>query len=263
MIKFCSLFSGSTGNAIFIGTERTKILIDAGVSKKKIVEALTSIGENPAELSAVLVSHEHTDHTRGVDLISKYFNVPIYANEGTWGSMEHKLNNVKLENRRIFDTGKSFELDEFDIHPFAIPHDASDPVGFNICAGGKKITIATDIGHMTRVLLSKMEDSNILFLESNHDVEMLRIGPYPWNLKQRILGRSGHLSNEMASKVIAYLAEKGMKNFFIGHLSKTNNFPELAYQTVCNGLAEKSIIPGKDVSLHVALRNQTGEVVAI
>jgi len=263
MIKFCSLFSGSSGNAIFIGTEKTKILIDAGVSKKKIVQALKSIGEEPGELNAVLVSHEHNDHIRGVGFLSRGFDVPVYANEGTWMSMESKLGGIRTYNRRTFDTGKGFEIYDLFIHPFEIPHDASDPVGFNIYAGGKKITIATDIGHMTRTLLSNLMESDLLFLESNHDVDMLMVGPYPWSLKQRIMGKKGHLSNEMAGKVIAYLAEKGMRNFIIGHLSKVNNFPELAYRTVYNELASKKIEVGRDVSLNVALRNEVGQVVAV
>lgn len=260
MIKFCSLFSGSSGNALFIGTERTKLLIDAGLSGKRILEALCSIGENPAELSAILISHEHIDHVRGAGIVSRKQNVPIYANEATWQAMECGLGPVKLENRVAFCTGEEFDIGDICIRPFAIPHDAAEPVGYNFFAQGKRITTATDIGHMNNELLSYMEGNDLLLLESNHDVEMLKVGPYPWPLKKRIMGDHGHLSNEMAAKVIAYLAEKGGKRFILGHLSHENNFPELAYQTTCNALTEKQVAVGGDVTLEVALRDRVGRM---
>lgn len=260
MIKFCSLFSGSSGNALFIGTERTKLLIDAGLSGKRILEALCSIGENPAELSAILISHEHIDHVRGAGIISRKQNIPIYANESTWGAMECGLGPVRLENRVAFCTGQEFEIGDICIRPFPIPHDAAEPVGYNFLTQGKRITTATDIGHMNNELLADIGKNDILLLESNHDVEMLRVGPYPWPLKRRIMGDHGHLSNEMAAKVIAYLAEKGGKSFILGHLSNENNFPELAYQTTLNALNEKELAVGCDVTLEVALRDRVGNV---
>ncbi len=260
MIKFCSLFSGSSGNALFIGTEKTKLLIDAGLSGKRILEALCSIGENPAELSAILISHEHVDHVRGAGIISRKQNIPIYANEATWCAMEQGLGPVKLENRVSFCTGEEFEIGDICVRPFSIPHDAVEPVGYNFIAGGKRITTATDIGHMNKELLANIEGNDLLLLESNHDVEMLRVGPYPWPLKKRIMGDHGHLSNEMAAKVIAYLAEKGCRNFILGHLSHENNFPELAYQTTLNALTEKKIAVGEDVLLEVASRDRAGKV---
>jgi len=260
MIKFCSLFSGSSGNALFIGTERTKLLIDAGLSGKRILEALCSIGENPAELSAILISHEHVDHVRGAGIISRKQDIPIYANERTWNAMEYGLGPVKLENRVCFCTGESFEIGDICVRPFSIPHDAAEPVGYNFFAEGRRITTATDIGHMNKELLSYIEGNDLLLLESNHDVEMLKVGPYPWSLKKRIMGDHGHLSNEMAAKCIAYLAERGCRNFILGHLSHENNFPELAYQTTLNALTEKQIVVGGDVSLEVAGRDRTGRV---
>lgn len=260
MIKFCSLFSGSSGNALFIGTEKTKLLIDAGLSGKRILEALCSIGENPAELSAILITHEHVDHVRGAGIVSRKQNVPIYANEATWQAMECGLGPVKLENRCAFCTGEEFEIGDICVRPFAIPHDAAEPVGYNFFAEGRKITTATDIGHMNKELLPYIEGNDLLLLESNHDTEMLKVGPYPWPLKKRILGDHGHLSNEIAAKVIAYLAEKGGKRFILGHLSHENNFPELAYQTALNALTEKQIVVGGDVTLEVALRDRAGSV---
>ncbi|MCX7922112.1 MAG: MBL fold metallo-hydrolase [Clostridia bacterium] len=263
MFKFCSLFSGSSGNSLFVSAGNTKIIIDAGLSGKRIIEALRSIGENPAELSAILVTHEHSDHTRGVGIMSRKFNVPIYANQRTWGMMEREIGPVVAENRQYFDTGAEFEIGNVVVKPFAIPHDASEPVGFNFLFNGKKVTTATDIGHITKDLLNNFYMSDLILLESNHDIEMLKVGPYPWHLKKRILGERGHLSNEMAGKVIAHLAENGTRKFLLGHLSRENNFPELAYQTVYNALTEKKLCVGSDITLEVALRDRTSMVVEL
>jgi len=263
MIKFCSLFSGSSGNCIFIGTNKTKILIDVGLSGKKIIEALHSIGEKPSELSAVLVSHEHSDHVRGVGIMCRKFNIPVFANELTWEAMEKEIGPVKTTNKMYFNTGTEFEIGDIWAKAFPIPHDAAEPVGFNFFAEDKKITLATDIGHINKGLLEYFDMSDLILLESNHDVEMLRVGPYPWPLKKRIMGDMGHLSNEMAGKVVAYMAEKGTKKFLLGHLSRENNFPELAYQTVYNALYEKKIVAGTDIMLSVALRDRVGKVIEI
>lgn len=261
MIKFCSLFSGSSGNSLFIATEGTKILIDAGLSGKRIIEALYSIGENPSELSAILITHEHSDHTRGAGIISRKFDIPIYANENTWEAMDKEISPIKLKNKAYFSTETEFKIGDIVINAFNIPHDAAEPVGYNFFIDDKKITVATDIGHINKVLLKFFEMSDLILLESNHDIEMLKVGPYPWHLKQRILGEKGHLSNEMAGKVIAYLAGKGTKNFLLGHLSKENNFPELAYETVCSVLHEKCIKVNEDITLCVALRDKVGSVI--
>ena len=261
MIKFCSLYSGSSGNSLFLSSGNTKLLIDSGLSGKKIIEALLSIGENPAEISAILVSHEHSDHVRGVGVLSRKFDIPIYASQGTWLGMEREIGPVSLKNKQYFNPCNEFEIGNININAFPIPHDAREPVGFNFFVDNKKLTSATDIGHMSRRLLNFFEGSDLLLIESNHDVEMLKMGPYPWSLKKRIMGDNGHLCNEMAGKVIAYLAEKGTKYFILGHLSKENNFPELAYQTVCNILTEKNISVETDIALSVAARDRADKVV--
>lgn len=263
MMKFCSLYSGSSGNCLFVSDGKTKILVDCGMSGKRIIEALVAIGENPSELSAVLVSHEHSDHIRGAGILSRKFDIPIYANENTWNAMEEGLGPVNIKNKMCFDNCKEFEIGNIYVKAFPIPHDAIDPVGFNFFLDNKKVTTATDIGHMTNKLLSYLMGSDLLLIESNHDVEMLKVGPYPWPLKKRILGERGHLSNEMAGKVVAYLAKNGTKKFLLGHLSRENNFPELAYQTVCNVLSENDICAGKDIMLSVALRDRAGAVVEV
>lgn len=234
MIKFCNLFSGSTGNCTYISTENTKILIDAGVSCAKISKALAELNTNFDEIDAILVTHEHSDHTKGLATITKKYHIPVYTSEKTWKNMA-SLNIIET-SKLYFTPNEGFEIGEFNIFPFSIPHDAADPCGFSILAEDKKITLATDIGHLTKEIVSHMENSDILLIESNYDTETLKCGSYPYFLKERILGEYGHLSNENASKAISYLCKKGVNNIILGHLSKENNFPELAYQTAINEL---------------------------
>ena len=260
MIRFCSLFSGSSGNAIFLRVDDTRILIDAGISARRITNALAEIGEDASQLNSIIVTHEHSDHSCGLGVMSRRFRLPIFANAKTWAVMSGLACEISSENVRLFENDTDFEIDGIVIRSFAIPHDAADPVGFNMFAHDRKITVATDIGHINMALLENFTGSDIILIESNHDVEMLRVGRYPWYLKQRILSDSGHLSNEMAGKVVCYLAEKGTQRFVLGHLSKENNFPELAYQTVSSELLLKEITPGKDIELFVALRDKVGLV---
>ncbi len=234
MINFCNLFSGSTGNCTYLSYQNTKLLIDAGVSCTKITKSLNELHTNLDEIDAILVTHEHSDHIRGLATIAKKFHIPIYTSSKTWKAME----SLKIPEtcKMYFIPNESFSFGDFEIFPFSIPHDAADPVGFSILADHKKITIATDIGHLTKGIIHQMEQSDILLLESNYDTDTLKCGSYPYFLKERILGENGHLSNEMAGKAVSYLCQKGVQHVILGHLSKENNFPELAYQTVLNEL---------------------------
>lgn len=234
MIKFCNLFSGSTGNCTYISSENTKILIDAGVSCARISKALTELDANLNEIDAILITHEHSDHTKGLSTIAKKYNIPIYTSSETWKMMQNL--NLPETCQHFFIPNKDFTIGDFTIFPFSIPHDAIDPCGFKVLAEGKKITLATDIGHLTKEIVSHMEKSDILLLESNYDTATLKCGSYPYFLKERILGNKGHLSNEVASKAVSYLCKNGVNNIILGHLSKENNFPELAYQTAINEL---------------------------
>lgn len=263
MIKVCSLFSGSSGNCIFISHEDTAILIDAGVSGKRIEEALKSIGESFDKIAAIFVTHEHGDHICGAGILSRRYKIPIYTNKLTWKAMKPFMGKLSSDYIQNIEVGENISLGGIEIRSFNIPHDAACPVGYNLHINGKKLTIATDIGHINRELLVNLEKSDMILLESNHDIEMLKTGKYPWPLKQRILGDNGHLCNEMAGKVVAYLAENGTKLFLLGHLSKENNFPELAYQTVCNALMEKKINPAEDIYLEVAARDRASKVIYI
>jgi phosphoribosyl 1,2-cyclic phosphodiesterase len=263
MIKFCSLFSGSSGNVIFVSDGKTRILIDVGISTKRIIDALHSINEDPSMLDAVLITHEHIDHIAGAGSISRRFDIPIYANEGTWNAMQFGLGDIKCKNRVVFSTDEQFYIDDILVHAFPIPHDAAEPVGYNLYAANRKITVATDIGKMDTRLMSRMEKSDLLMLESNHDVEMLMNGSYPWPLKKRISGGSGHLSNDTAARVVTNLAKMNMYTFILGHLSRENNSPGLAERTTCDMLEENDIRPGKDIYLDIAQRDSHGRVVTV
>ena len=263
MIKLASLYSGSSGNAIYISNERTHILVDAGLSGKRIEESMAAIGGDIRDIQAIVISHEHIDHTMGAGILSRRFGIPIYANHRTWEAMRNQLKQIKPECIKVFSTGQAFSIGDVEVRTFYAPHDAAEPVGFRFCCHNKTATVATDIGHMDRELLSNLEGSDAILIESNHDIEMLKMGRYPWPLKQRILGDSGHLCNEVAGKVVAYLASKGTQKFLLGHLSAENNFPELAFQTVKNALSEKSIIAGKDVYLSVAFRDRVSEAICV
>jgi len=247
---------------MFLSTGKVRILIDAGVSGCRIAGALSGIGESPKNIDAILITHEHSDHIKGAGIFSRKYSVPIYANQKTWGSMDMSIGAVKEEYRKVIDD-RSFEIGDIGIEPFSIPHDASDPMAYSISANGKKVTIATDMGHITEKTRCCMKGSDLILIESNHDIEMLKIGPYPWSLKKRILGDNGHLSNEIAAELVAAMAKVGTRRFFLGHLSKENNFPELAYQTTKNVLDVNGICIGKDIFMCVAPRDNFSEVVVL
>jgi phosphoribosyl 1,2-cyclic phosphodiesterase len=249
MINFCNLYSGSSGNSTYVATENTKILVDAGVSCNKIIKALEEINVELDDIDAIIITHEHTDHTSGLKIIAKKYHIPIFANAKTWKMMQSL--DISENLQFTFSTNTDFEIGDFRIHPFSIPHDAADPCGFSIYAEDKKITVSTDIGHITDGVLHQMENSDVLLLEANYDEETLKCGPYPYQLKKRIMSDDGHLSNESASKAISYLSKNNVSNIVLGHLSKENNFPELAYQTVLNELQEN----GNICNLSVASRD--------
>lgn len=260
-IKFCSLYSGSSGNALFLCGGNTRILIDAGLSAKRIITALHSIDENPSNLNAIVISHEHADHIRGAGILSRKLGIPIYANVKTWEAMGPAIGTVKPENRQLFPANTRFIIGDITVQPFAIPHDAVEPTGFSFFYQQQKVTVATDIGHINEELLRNLQHSDLILLESNHDLQMLQNGSYPYYLKRRILSDHGHLSNEAAGEVAVQLAASGTVRFILGHLSKENNLPELAYQTVLNALLKQGFQPGTDITLSVALRDQVGQVV--
>lgn len=254
-LRFCPLFSGSSGNALYLGCGETHLLIDAGMSGAKITAEMERIGLSPKELSGILITHEHSDHISGVGVLSRRYDLPIFANEGTWTAMKDKLGNISSKNVRVFETGADFHIGPLDITPFSIPHDAAEPVGYSFYSNGRKISVATDLGAVRESWLKHIEESDLVLLESNHDVDMLKAGRYPYELKRRILGAKGHLSNDSAGKAALELVRRGVHGIILGHLSGENNFPELAYQSVSCVLQNEGIEPGRDLMLNVASRD--------
>ncbi len=264
MFKFCSLYSGSTGNSLFVETPNTKILIDAGESAKKIITALSNINVDISEINAILVTHEHSDHIKGLGTLSKKYNIPVYANKKTWQAMPDQSAKIELNNQKFFNSNKDFLLGDFKIFPFSIPHDAAEPCGFNIYYNNSKISIATDIGHIDANIINKLENSSFILLESNYDPEILKCSTYPYSLKQRISGPNGHLSNILAGQTISYLLPRGLKSVMLGHLSKENNFPELAYKTVMNELIENNKnFDTYSFSLSIAKRYEPSSIIEL
>ena len=193
MLNFCSLYSGSSGNSLFVASTNTKILVDAGVSCKKIENALLDIEVDPASLDGILITHEHIDHVQGLGTFSKKFNIPVFVNQETLDGMPKQKDKIDSNNIKIFKTSDNFSIGDLDIKPFSIPHDANNPCGFNIWKDDKKISIATDIGHMTNNILKHLEESLFIMLEANYDPEVLRCSSYPFTLKSRIAGPSRSL----------------------------------------------------------------------
>ena len=263
-MKFCSLYSGSSGNSIFIASDNTRVLIDAGLAGKKIDEALKHIGEEASSIDGIFITHEHIDHIKGVGVLSRKYDIPIYANDNTWAVMEKNIGKIKEHNIRIMDRRSSITINDLEIRSFNIPHDAIAPVGYTVSSAGKNASVVTDFGVFTEEIRDNIIDSDIILLESNHDVNMLRMGPYPYKLKLRVLGENGHLSNEdCGSAIVSLLKNDKKKQIVLGHLSGTNNHPDLAYQTVVDVLSANGIRPGDDVILQLASRHNPSEIILL
>jgi phosphoribosyl 1,2-cyclic phosphodiesterase len=259
-MEICSLYSGSSGNCIYVGSEKTRILVDAGLSGKKIQEGLKSIGIEPKDINGIVITHEHDDHIKSAGILSRRFNIPIYANTNTWESMINCLGDIREENIKVFEGHNPFEIGDIGVIPYTIPHDAVDPCGYSFIHGKGKISIATDVGHASDIIKENIKDSDFILLEANHDVEMLKVGPYPYHLKKRVLSNSGHLSNEDAGKTIVEILNSKMKKVMLGHLSKINNYPELALRTVLSVLEMNGIKDGKDIEIDIAHRDRASKL---
>ncbi|MFB0919211.1 MAG: MBL fold metallo-hydrolase [Clostridiaceae bacterium] len=254
-MKFCSLYSGSSGNSIFISSDNTSVLVDAGLSGKSIESAMTAIDENIRDIKAILISHEHIDHIKGAGILSRKYNIPIYANEKTWAAMESSMDKLKPENKRIINGEAS--IGDLNVRTFKVPHDSAACIGFTIeDRAGKLISTVTDMGVFTREIKEGIKDSDIILIESNHDIEMLKYGPYPYNLKLRVLSELGHLSNEDCARAVLEILGEKERKIVLGHLSGTNNVPELAMKTVESIIIEKGAVIGenKDLTLKLASR---------
>ncbi len=261
---FCPLFSGSSGNAVYVRAGDTRLLIDAGLSGRTVSEGLASIGVLPETLSGILVTHEHSDHIKGVGILSRKYHVPIYANDRTWQAMERSLGNIAPGSRRVFESGETFYIGNAGIMPYRISHDAAEPVGYRVYYGGHSVATATDIGVFTKKTLEALSGTDIVLLESNHDIDMLHANDhYSAQLKTRILGRYGHLSNEACGEALLQLYQTGVRHAVLGHLSHENNTPELAMSTVCGVLRAHGLELSEDIQVDMAWRDHVGGVYEI
>lgn len=261
MIKYCSIGSGSSGNCHYVGYKNTNILIDAGLSGKRITTGLNDINIDVDKLKGIFITHEHTDHIKGVGILSRKYNLPIFVNYKTWLAMKEKIGRVDEKNIIIFENDKLYNIGDLLIKPFSIAHDAADPVGFTLLNEKEdKISIATDIGHVSNNIKENILGSKLVILESNYDKEMLLMGSYTYTLKKRVMSNTGHLSNEDAAKFAVELIKNGTEDILLAHLSRENNFPALAYETSNHILSENGMKIGSDVKLDILRRDCSSDV---
>jgi len=251
----CPLASGSKGNSLFVSCLKNSILIDAGLSGIEIQRRLNVLNINPESLTAIIITHEHSDHVKGAGILSRRFNLPVYITQKTYEAAAQGLG--KIEDICFFECGTPFKIDQILVSPFSISHDATDPSGLTMEYNGYKIGIATDLGIVTSLVKEHLKNSHILYLESNHDLDMLINGSYPWYLKQRIKGRTGHLSNVDAKNLLSELRTDALKHVILAHLSEENNSPQKAVQEISKSLN------GSNVVLHVARPDQPGTIIKL
>lgn len=249
---FLSLVSGSTGNCSLISDGKTVLLADCGLTAPRLEKLLASIGISPESLSAILITHEHSDHIKGAGVVSKKYGLPVFATEQTHIAMKNC--GISERNIKYISPDKDFEIGAIGIKPFSIPHDAANPVGYSFFLKNNKLSLATDIGHMNDYIFGNIKGSIAVILESNHDLTMLKNGRYPEFLKRRVLGDFGHLSNKSASETVLKLLENGTRHIMLAHLSADNNTPKAALLETAELANANGITPGKDFSLAVANR---------
>lgn len=264
-MKICSIASGSSGNCIYIGSQEGNILIDAGISGKKVEAGLKEINVDPKSIDGILITHEHSDHVKGIGVLARRYKVPIYATKRTWSELQEKksLGKISDELHKEIQPDIDFFIRDIKIHPFSTSHDAIDPVAYTFYREDKKISIATDLGCYDDYIIEKLSDSNVLFIEANHDIKLLEVGKYPYFLKKRILSDIGHLSNEMSGNLITNLYHDKLTHIILGHLSNENNFPELAYESVKEVLAKCSFIDFSKLKISVASRSSNSDLVVL
>ena len=238
MVKFCVLASGSSGNCAFIATETTRVLVDAGLSLKELTRRLALIGEQPGRLTAVLITHEHSDHISGLATLARRLRVPLYMTWLTEPRLEWTESKPAIET---FIAGTRIAIGDLEIDSFTIPHDAADPVGFCFYSDGIKIGYVTDLGYIPESVKFHLRGAQLVLLESNHDLEMLKVGPYPWSVKQRVMSRVGHLSNDVMSDFLIDDFDGATHTLVLGHLSEHNNHPEIVRVMAVQAMERRGI----------------------
>jgi len=252
--SICPLASGSKGNSLFVSCCNSSILIDAGLSGIEIQRRLNLLNINPESLTAIIITHEHSDHVKGAGILSRRFNLPVYITQKTYAAAQSL---GKIEDVCFFECGTPFEIDGIRVSPFSTSHDATDPAGLTMEYNGHKIGIATDLGIVTTLVKEHLKNSTVLYLESNHDLDMLINGSYPWHLKQRIKGRTGHLSNLDAGRLLSELKTDDLRHVILAHLSEENNCPKKAVQEILKSLN------GSNIDLQVAHPDRPGAIITL
>ncbi len=265
-MRLVSIASGSSGNCIYVGSDDTHILVDAGISGKRIEAGLNDIGLSGRDLDAIVITHEHSDHIKGLGVMARRFHTPVYGTEATLRELKCTGGLGEYPDALLhpISPDADFSVGDLTILAFRIDHDAADPVGYRIRSGRRSVAVATDMGHYDQYIIDHLQGLDAILLESNHDVRMLETGPYPYYLKRRILSDHGHLSNDNAGRLLNYLLHDNLKKIMLGHLSKTNNYPELAFETVKLEIDRgDSEYKASDFSIVVAKRDEMSEIVTL
>ena len=265
-MRLCSIASGSSGNCIYVGSEEAHVLVDVGISGKSIEKGLNSLDLTGKDVDGILITHEHSDHIKGLGVISRKYGIPIYTTGGTADAMLRMKSLGKMPEGLIHEIREDepFGIKDLTVNPFTIPHDAAQPVGYRLNCKEQSVGIATDMGTYDDYTVRNLQKLDALLLEANHDVRMLQVGSYPYYLKRRILGNQGHLSNENAGQLLCRLLHDRLKAVFLGHLSKENNYEQLAYETVCQEVTMgDNPYQSKDFRIQVASREQVSELITI
>lgn len=263
-MRMMSIASGSSGNCTYIGTDNTHILIDAGVSRKRILEGLNKLDLKAEDIDAVMITHEHDDHIKGIGVLERYCEIPLYSTQGVldYVAKSKSLGAIPDGVYNTFEAGSTFRIKDLEIKSVPISHDAIDPVAYVVSDGERRAGVVTDLGYYTDEITEAFSDMDVLLAEANHDINMLLTGPYPYPLKQRILGERGHLSNETCGRMLNDILGNRTRKVILGHLSHENNFPELAYETVRMeiNLGENGF-KAHDFDIEVAKRDTPSDII--
>lgn len=263
-MELCSIASGSSGNCICVGSDHCHLLVDAGISGKRIEAGLNAMDLKTGEMQGILITHEHIDHIAGLGVLARRYGLPMYATPGTIDAVLHTRSVGKIDESLFHEVHpeEEFVIGDLTIEPIAISHDAAEPVAYKFKQPGKSMAVMTDLGTYNDKIVEKLQKLDVLLLEANHDVHMLEVGGYPYPLKQRILGDRGHLSNELSGQLLGKVLHDGFKAVFLGHLSKENNLPELAYETVrLEVTMGENPYRGDDFPMYVAKREEPSAMV--
>lgn len=265
-MRMCSIASGSSGNCIYVGSDDTHLLIDTGISKKRIEEGLKKLEIKGDELDGILITHEHSDHIQGLGVFSRKYEIPVYATPGTIEGITNYSGLGRMPDGLLhpIHTDEPFMLGDVTVNPFAISHDANEPSGYRLECGGKSVAVATDLGKYDEYTVEHLEHLDAVLLEANHDIHMLEVGGYPYYLKQRILGDKGHLSNELSGRLLCDILHDNLKHIVLGHLSKENNYAKLAYETVkLEVTLADNDYRGEDLDMFVASRDTVSDIIKV